>query len=87
MCSINCLSFSVLPGAAGLTCFFKPEVRINPLEIKNLNGTGWEEQLIVRHVRLVDGSGIAYSCKSALEDPTPANVSHQMFSGWTYFPN
>ena len=65
---------------------FKPQIRINRLEINN-NGTGWEEWLFIGQIRLTDGSEIVYDCKWALGYPTSADVSHQVFSGWTYFPN
>ena len=75
-----------LPTGAESTPLFKPQIRINPLEINN-NGTGWEEWLLIGQIRLPDGSEVVYGCKWALGDPTSANVSHQVFSGWTYFPN
>ena len=75
-----------LPSGATSTPLFKPQLRINPLEI-NKNGTGWEEWLLLGHSRLADGTELVYSCKWALGDPTSANVSHQTFVGWVYFPN
>lgn len=84
----NCSGNSpvALPNTAASVPFFKPQIRINPLEI-NKNGTGWEEWLLLGQTRLADGSEIIYSCKWALGDPTSANVSHQTFVAWAYFPN
>jgi hypothetical protein len=84
----NCSGEYLLPPPSNtaFTSLFRPQIRINPLEINN-NGTGWEEWLLVGHTRLADGSEIIYSCKWALGDPTSANVSHQTFIGWAYFPN
>jgi len=75
-----------LPNGAASTPFFKPQIRINPLEI-NKNGTGWEEWFLLGHTRIADGSEIVYSCKWALGDPTSANVSDDEFVVWAYFPN
>jgi hypothetical protein len=68
------------------TPYFKPQIRINPLEINN-NGTGWEEWLFLAQNRLADGSELVYSYKWGLGDPTSANVSHHTFVAWAYFPN
>ena len=67
------------------TPFFKPQIRINPLEIDK-NGTGWEEWLLLGQA-FFDGSELVYSCKWGLGDPTSANISHQTFTAWVYFPN
>lgn len=75
-----------LPNSVASTPFFKPQIRINPLEI-NKNGTGWEEWLYLSHNRLPDGSELIFSYKWGLGDPTSANVSHTTFVAWAYFPN
>jgi len=75
-----------LPSGAASTPFFKPQIRVNPLEINN-NGTGWEEWLFLAHNRLADGSELIYSYKWALGDPTSANVSHHTFTAWAHFPD
>lgn len=75
-----------LPNGLASTPFFKPQIRVNPLEIRN-NGTGWEEWLFIHHGRLSDGSDLTYGYKWALGDPTSANVSHTTFIAWAYFPN
>ncbi|KAF9645408.1 hypothetical protein BDM02DRAFT_3204810 [Thelephora ganbajun] len=75
-----------LPSGAASTPFFKPQIRVNPLQINN-NGTGWEEWLFLAHNRLADGSELVYSYKWALGDPTSANVSRHAFVAWAYFPN
>lgn len=75
-----------LPHSSDSTSFFKPQIRVNPLEI-NKNGTGWEEWLSINHNYLPDGSQLTYGYKWALGDPTSANVSHTTFIVWAYFPN
>jgi len=75
-----------LPSGAASTPFFKPQIRVNPLEINN-NGTGWEEWVFLSHNPLADGSELIYSYKWALGDPTSANVSHHTFIAWAHFPN
>lgn len=66
--------------------YYKPQIRINPLEINN-NGTGWEEWLFIGHNRLPDASELLYGFKFALGDPTSANVSHFVLIVWALFPN
>lgn len=68
------------------TPFFKPQIRVNPLEI-NKNGTGWEEWLFIAHGILPGGEQFIYGHRWALGDPTSANVSHTTFIAWAYFPN
>lgn len=65
---------------------YKPQLRINPLEISS-NGTGWEEWVFLSHNRNPDGTELIYSYKWGLGDPTSGNVSHQTFIAWAYFPN
>lgn len=74
------------PNNVESTPFYKPQIRINPLDI-NKNGTAWEEWLFIAHNRLEDGSELMYGYKFALGDPTSANVSHQTLIAWAYFPN
>ena len=75
-----------LPHGSDSTPFFKPQIRVNPLQIKN-NGTGWEEWLFIHQGLLPDGSELTHGYKWALGDPTSANVSHTTFIVWAYFPN
>ena len=75
-----------LPDDLASTTFYKPQIRINPLDILK-NGTAWEEWMYVGHNRLPDGSELLFGYKFALGDPTSANVSHQTLIAWAYFPN
>jgi hypothetical protein len=74
------------PNNTESTPYFKPQIRINPLDIKK-NGTGWEEWLHISHNRLPDGTELVYGYKFALGDPTSGNVSHHTIIAWAYFPN
>ena len=74
------------PNDVDSTPYYKPQLRINPLDIKN-NGTGWEEWVFLSHNRNPDGTELIYSYKWGLGDPTSGNVSHQTFIAWAYFPN
>ena len=47
------------PNNVEFTPCYKPQIRINPLDI-NKNGTTSEEWLFVAHNRLVDGSQFMY---------------------------
>ena len=75
-----------LPHSTDSTPFFKPQIRVNPLDINN-NGSGWEEWMLLGHHVLEDGSQLIYSCKWALGEPTSANISHSAFIGLVYIPN
>ena len=68
------------------TPFFKPQIRVNPVNI-NKNGTGWEEWLFLGHTPLPGDLTFTYSYKWALGDPASANVSHTTFIAIGYFPN
>ena len=74
------------PNNVESTPYFKPQIRINPLDI-NKNGTAWEEWLFIAHNRLENGDELMYGFKFALGDPTSSNVSHQTIIAWAYFPN
>ena len=65
---------------------FKPQIRVNPLEIGK-NGTGWEEWAVLSHNSLPDGTVFVLSYKWALGEPTSANVSSHAFTVWAHFPN
>ena len=75
-----------LPNSVASTPFFKPQVRVDPHKV-NGNGTGWEEWAFILHNLLPDGSELVYSYKWGMGDPTSADVSHQTFVAWAYFPN
>ena len=74
------------PDNIASTPFYKPQIRINPLDISK-NGTAWEEWMYSGHNRLPDGSELMFGYKFALGDPTSANVSHQTIIAWAYFAN
>lgn len=78
--------YSGPPNNIESTPFYKPQVRINPLNIKK-NKTGWEEWFYAGHNPLPDGSELLFGYKFVLGDPTAANLSHQALVVWAHFPN
>lgn len=74
------------PDNIASTPYYKPQIRVNPLDIKK-NGTAWEEWLFVGHNPLPDGKELMYGYKFALGDPTSSNVSHTTLIAWAFFPN
>ena len=74
------------PGNVESTPYYKPQIRINPLDIDK-NGTGWEEWLFIGHNPLPGGDEFMYGFRFNLGDQGSGNVSYQTFEAWGHFPD